>query len=71
MFREGIRYWVPVELLQRSNIDQLISETVEAAGASESAIGSASIAIEGTNELRVLSPSVLFSIVRLHQSLII
>ena len=58
VFREGIYdTGYLLELLERSNIDQLISETVEAAGASESAIGSASIAIEGTNELRVLSPS--------------
>ena len=57
-FREG-KYDTGylLELLERSNIDQLISETVEAAGASENAIGSASIEIEGTNELRVLSPS--------------
>ncbi len=58
VFREGIYdTGYLMELLERSNIDQLISETVEAAGASESAIGRASIAIEGTNELRVLSPS--------------
>ena len=46
-----------LELLERSDIEKLIAETISAAGASESAIDSANIVIEGTNELRVLSPS--------------
>ena len=46
-----------LELLERTDIEVLISETVEAAGASESTIGSRNIVIEGTSELRVLSPS--------------
>ena len=74
VFREGIYdTGYLLELLERSNIDHLISETVEAAGASESSIGSASIAIEGTKRTsRFIAFHVLFSTVRPpHQSLII
>ena len=46
-----------VELLERSDVDQLISDMLQAAGTSDQGIDRANILIDGTDELRVLSPS--------------
>ena len=58
VFREG-RYDTGylLELLDRSNVEVLISEMIDAAGTKNLGIDSGKIAIDGTDELRVLSPS--------------
>ncbi len=46
-----------IELLERCDVDELISQMVQAAGTSDQGIDRANILIDGTDEVRVLSPS--------------